>query len=458
MAIIEKRPLKWGLWIGLILLAIAGAAAFVLVPYFNSNTAEAAPFEITDFSGKPEFYSSQKKAWVPVERGMLFTGRDKIRTNGDSEVNFNLGDKIRFRLKENSQLEGVRPKLFAPKEKELKSRLHLLKGTLLGATDKKNHEAGIGPLEISTPSLVAAIRGTVFEVSVDSETGKSSVGVLSGKIEVKSKIGDTVWVTDTQKVEAKQDGTWISEKPMKITSDEWKEMKEAYELLERSAAAEAKQLDLSKKAGSLFQYVFDHGTFYIKKVAFADREFMIDPNTNQVYLNTTYDVFPPGAYVGIYMKTRNFDISKFKGLEFDIRKVGDDTFPDTFRVEMKSKFMIIQAISPKVVKKDWDTVRFLFGIKNPTPITEMVILYANDKVGNNKKGSLEFRNFNLIPYTPEELEAREKQQPAKKTAAAGTKPAAASKPQVSAASKPETVSSAPATSSEKSSGFKKVRL
>lgn len=42
-------------------------------------------------------------------------------------------------------------------------------------------------------------------------------------------------------------------------------------------------------------------------------------------------------------------------------------------------------------------MEFKFYAKKETPINEMVFVFTNKRVGENKKGVLEFQNFNLIP-------------------------------------------------------------
>ncbi|MBI3312713.1 MAG: FecR domain-containing protein [Candidatus Omnitrophica bacterium] len=403
----EISPQKpWGLWIffALILLVIVPFVALAVI-YFQQP--EPDPFRIANFAGHVEVYSHQKNAWVPAERNGKFGTHDKVRTSSGAEVDLRLGDDVFIRLKENSQLEGKRPRLF---DQFLTHRLHLLKGSLIGATDKKFK--GKGHMEITTPVLVAAVRGTLFRVEADEKSGESTISVLRGRLEVSPRQPGTdflpkelvktrpIVIGNTEKVLAKPGEMNLV--PVRISAQDWNQIKEAYELIQKSAAFEAEQLDLSTKAGAFFEYVFDHGTFYTQKFGFAEREFMKDESTGEVHLDIDYDVFSKGSFVGIYMKVRKFDLSDYKGLSFDVRKVDEEGVPEAFKMELKSKGDVARAMKFTEFRKDWRTLEFPFSARQATPLTELTIVFTHDTVGEAKKGALQLRNFNLIPLTEEE--------------------------------------------------------
>lgn len=368
------------------------------------------PFRIANFAGTVEIYSPARNAWLPAERNGKLGAHDKIRTGPDAEVDLRLGDDVYLRLKENSQLEGKGPRLF---DSSLTSRLHLLKGTLIGAAEKRFK--GTGPIEITTPVLVAAVRGTLFRVEVDEKTGESSVSVLHGQLEVSPRNPGPdylprqlvktrpVTIGNTEKVFAKPGEIHLV--PVRISAADWNRMKEAYELIQRSAVFEARQLDLSQKAGTFFQYVFDHGAFFSQKFGFADREFIKDESTGEVYLDVDYDVFPKGSFVGVYMKTRGFDLSEYHGLSFDVRRAAEGGVPDAFKMEIKSKGDVARAMKFSNFKKDWRTLEFQFSARQAAPITELTFVFTHDMVGEAKKGDLQFRNFKLMSLGEEEKAA-----------------------------------------------------
>jgi hypothetical protein len=386
MQIQETRP-KWGILAALfvVLGALAALPFFLLFQPKSSSP----PFEVRNFVGQAEFYAHEKRAWVPLRRGGSLGARDKIRTGPGGEVDLQLPDKIQIRLKENSQAEGPKPKLF---EKELASRLHLLRGAIVSSTEKDF----AGQFEISTPVLVAAVRGTELRVESNPETRESWVGVLRGTAEVRS-IGARKWVTVKALEKTEVKGNAPPMEPVRVSRKEWDRLKEAYELIQKSAALEARQMDLSKEAGNLFQYVFDHGTFYTEKFGYCEREFIKDEATGKVHLEVNYDVFPTGSFAGMYIKTRDLDMSKFKALSFQLRINPEEGFPESFRIELKSGSGIARLFVPREFKPNWQTFQFPLRFNQPTKITEITIVFGNEKAGTHKKGSMALRDLTLEP-------------------------------------------------------------
>ncbi len=335
-----------------------------------------------------EIYSGKDKTWVPLRRGQFLRSDDKIRTGPGIEVDLQVPDQIQMRLKENSELTGQGGKIF---DKETTYRLQLLKGRILGSTEKGFEKRR---MEISTPVLVAAVRGTQFQVGFDAVAEHAKVEVLRGSVEVRSlRVPEVVIVKGLQKTEVSKKGAPSA--PVQVTREEWDQLKEAYELSSRSALLEAQQLDLSRKAGSLFNYVFDHGTFYTPDMGFADREFFQEKTGLSSYLQLKYDVFPAYCYVGMYMKIRDLDLAKFKSVSFDARGDEEEGWPDEFRIEVKTKNGIVAAFTVKDLKPTWRSYQFPIRLSRSAMVTEMTVVISNVKVGSNKKGSVYFRNFNL---------------------------------------------------------------
>lgn len=389
MQIEDSRP-RWGILLGLFVV-LGGLAA---LPFFLYRQPKDLPtYQVQNFIGKVEVYSNENKAWVPVQRGDSLTVRDKIRTGSKGEADLRVPDQIAIRVKENSEIEVQAPRFF---ERSLRYRLHLLRGIILGSTEEKFEGE---QLDISTPTLVAAVRGTMFQVEVQPESGDSSVRVLKGSVKVRSrKGGKAVMVRSLEKTEVKKNAVPLP--PVRVTRQEWDRMKETYELIGRSTAVEARQLDLSKQAGSLFDYVFDHGTFYTPEFGHAEREFTKEEASgNKVYLKIDYDVFPTGSFVGVYIKTRNLDLAKFKGFEFQARVNPEEGAPESMRIEFKTQTGLARVFVPRDFKPTWQDYKYPLIVRAATPITEIALVFSNEKVGNAKKGAFYLRDFNLIPVT-----------------------------------------------------------
>lgn len=378
------------------LLFVAGTAGFFLL---KSSLPQMPSYEIANFSGTPEVYSHKKRDWVPAERGSKFGPNDRIRTNDEkSGVDLRLPGQVALRLKGNSQFEGRERDLF---NQELTHRFHLLRGTILAATQNNGtgHEKRF---EISTPQVVAAVRGTIFKIQADPETQESSVQVLRGSVKVSSGSRYNPKVVIVQSLERTQrKGKGELMEPVRVSREQWDQMKEAYELTAKTAAREAVQTDLAKQGGTLFNYVFDHGAFYTPKIGYCSREFFRDEEGN-VYLEIEYDVFPTGSFVGMYMKTRDLDLSAFEALEFEARRTPDERFPEAFRIELKSSGEVMRGLAFKgaearALKNDWQLYSFPIRSSVATPLSEIDFVFLNSTVGEYKKGLIQIRNVNFIP-------------------------------------------------------------
>ena len=367
-------------------------AALAAVPFFffRLQSQELPSYEIQNFIGKVEVYNAPARGWAPAQRSGKLDVGDKIRTGDKAEVDLRVPNQIHLRIKENSEAEIRRPSLF---DRALRYRLHLVKGSLLGTTEKAFEGK---KLEISTPVLVAAVLGTTFQIEATPETHRSTVRVLEGTVKVKAlKTRKVVMVKALEKTEVT--GGAAPLKPVRVTREEWNKLKEGYDLYEKSAAAEAIQLDLSKEAGSLFKHVFDHGTFYSPNYGFADREFAKDKDSGKVQFKISYDVFPVGSFVGMYIKTRYLDLLHFKAFQFQIRGNKGEGYPQSVKIEFKNGAAVVRAFVPRDFKETWQTFEFPLHFTRSSPITEVTIVVSNEKAGDHKRGAISFRDFNLIP-------------------------------------------------------------
>ncbi len=419
-------PLK-GWLIGLLAVAILawGTRAYFFshkdslpqLPFLSQapQVSTLPPLEIANFTGKPETYSKKDKKWLPLERGTTFEPGGRIRTDEKSEIELRAENQVMLRLKNNSELER---KPILRRAKTESYRLYLIRGLILGATERK---AEIEKwLEVSTPAIVAAIRGTVFAVSAEGPAKKSWVGVLRGTVEVSTpNKAENIAVHDLQKIETNPDGTLG--KAIRISQNEWNEMKEAYELIQKSAAEEAEQMDLSQAAGGLFDNVFDHGTFFTPKVGYAWRNFEKN-SEGKIILSVEYDVFPRGSFVGMYLKMRDMNLANYDALQLKVARVPETGYPEAFKIEIKSKGQVMRTFTPKTFKKEWQTMQFPFRATKDIPVSEITFVFSNEKSGEFTRGALRFSDIKLVPKPPAEKEPA-KPAPALKPAPPAAAPA-----------------------------------
>lgn len=376
---------KWAITLGFFLL-LWGIAA---IPFLIYPPSPSLTYEIQNFSGAAHRYGTAEKSWLPPQRSEVLKVGDRLRTGPQGEIDLKIPGQMRLRLKENSEIEFRAPKFF---ERTHSPRLFLRRGILLGATEKQALPVSV---PMATSSFVATIRECIFQIETNLKSKVSVARVLRGSLEVLPLQGrQTVTVRSLERTEVS--GKRAPQTPVRVDRKEWNQMKEAYELVFKDGASEKRQFDLSKQAGSFFQYVIDHGTFYTPNLGYAEREFFKGEKSGETQMEVGYDVFPLGSLVGVYLKTRDLDLSRFKGLEFEIRGDPKEGVPDSFKIELKSGYGVVRAFKTRGVKGDWQTFQFLWRFTRPKELSEMTFVFSNEKAGNQKKGLVIFRKINLL--------------------------------------------------------------
>ena len=398
MNIRVEKPKTPNYWKPLLaVLVIAGI--LVLWPHLAPRPFSPLAFEILGFEGDVQIYDLQSRSWRVPKRGEGLKTSQQLKTGADGMVNFQVENEIHLRLKQNSELKNEESRVSGKREIY---KLRLAQGVLLGATTRqfeRKQKADQAVLQILTRDYIANIHGAIFRVQATAQLGPDNkVGVLRGFAEVSTP--SPFFQSKGIRIRGLEETSVVGgvvQPATRVNAKSWGFMKESYELLEKSAVMEAEQIDLSKSAGSFFNYVFDHGTFYTPKVGYAGREFFKDPDSGEVLLETEYDVFPAGSFCGVYIKTRDFDISKYAGLSFEVRRNSEEGTPDSFFIEVKSKGNVVRRYAPRTFERTWKRVEFDFRAQKPLPVNEVVFVFTNARAGEAKKGVLEFRHINLIP-------------------------------------------------------------
>ncbi len=364
--------------------------------YLNRNPAvvsESLPgFQVDTFSGDIQVFSASQNSWTQVERGFLLMPGDRLKTGAGAQIEFQIADSIRGRLREDSEI--LFPKNRTAKDHEPAFRIELKKGTCFLASDS---EALPHPLEIALGPMIA-ITQEAFTLAASQESlDQGSLGILRGSAALEDyKNRPLGTLHSMQKLGFKNSKPFAE--PEAMDQRAWQQYHEAYELIEHTAASEAAQLDLSKKAGNLFVYVFDHGTFFTPKMGYANREFTTDPLAGEVYLQIEYDVFPVGSFVGMYLKTRGLDLSKYAALRFQMRRNPKEAgFPEAVKIEVKSPSGTLQSFMLKHPERDWTPVEFPLRFSKPAEIREIALVFMNERIGGYSKGFIQLKNFMLVP-------------------------------------------------------------
>ncbi len=363
-------------------------ALFILVPILvfagsvslflsGPNTKTPHEFEIGRFSGKADFYSRETRNWTGAKRGMprlmtLYPG-DKIRTAIDSDLDLKLKDTFDLRLKASSEIEiisnqrGANLKTFTFK---------LVQGSILGLPDKHFEDPSI---QIETPAFTARIPHASFMAQVG-ENGRSSLSILDGQAEVHPHNSKEVIRLKPLEILNGVPGKENGSEPRRVGYQEWKALNEARDLAVVTAQETAEQLGLRSKAGSFFNDVSDEGAFYRPNWGYAERKFIQDED-DAVMLRLDYDVYPQDSFAGMYFKIKNLDLSKAKRLTLSVKGADEKPLADQFRIELKDRSSVIRGYAVKPIAKDWRFHSFDLNAQRPTPVTELVIVFENSRVG-----------------------------------------------------------------------------
>ncbi len=395
----------------LILLILAGAVAGFVAwnIYTVNNVPSPAPTAVITFlSFTGDVSTSEDGAqWKKPSYGDILKPNHFLQNGKDAETDLKYGETAFVRLKKNSSIQYVSPSRFTP---EISGRLHLENGTLLIASGKETLQASVlGKAKQSlkgdtSTRFINISPETLLLIRTSSETNLTVVSVLRGLVTLKSEApAFSLEISDTEMAEIPLTG---EAKKTRISQEFWKDAREAYELKPKTAATEAAQMDIAKKAGNFFDYVLDHGTFYQQKWGWCEREFVEPEDKTPAYLETTYDVFPRGSWVGVYLKTRNLDLSKFKAFKIEARRIPGRPHPQFVRLEFKSKAQVLQAFAIKMLNAGWENIEFPIRLSKESMISELTIIFTHEKVGSDKSGGFQIRNFTLIPLDPEDMKAR----------------------------------------------------
>lgn len=363
--------------------------------FYYKNASSLLPVAIGPFPGKVEI-SADGKTWQKPVYNTFLKPNTYVRTGPDGEIDLQAGKTVFLRLKQNGLIRFMAPAFFS----KAQARFHVNAGTVLITNQKENIQLSFNPAFDQAPknfwqdvSTQMVESEGIYAVTVDASKKFGRVDVLRGKLIVSSLLPKmSAAIKDMESGEKIGGGAFHK---TKIVQTNWRNAREAYEVKPAAMDAQVSQLDLSKKAGIFFNYALDHGTFYQKNYGWCEREFIVPADGSPAYLEITYDVFPVGSWVGVYIKTKNLDLSKFKTFKVDARRIPGKSHPDNIRLEFKSKYQVVQAYAIKRLNKDWETITFPVRLAKESPINEVTIIFSNNKVGNNKTGGVQFRNFTL---------------------------------------------------------------
>lgn len=114
--------------------------------------------------------------------GASFKSGDKITTGPKSRVDIQLGDKSAIRITSNSSMEFSQ--LLKTQGGSNETKLFFTKGKLYVNVNKENKNDSF---TVSTPTLVAGVRGTAFTIEIDKDED-ATVKVVDGSVAVSPRV------------------------------------------------------------------------------------------------------------------------------------------------------------------------------------------------------------------------------------------------------------------------------
>lgn len=133
----------------------------------------SSPASLLEVSGHADFSLAGSLLWQPVTRGQSLGPGDRLRTHADSRATVQLSDRSVIRINELTVLE-IRAPLGSGKK-----RFRLQKGSIFFLNRESPSD-----IELETPLVTGAIRGTEFLLSTADPDGTTTLALFEGLVEI----------------------------------------------------------------------------------------------------------------------------------------------------------------------------------------------------------------------------------------------------------------------------------
>jgi hypothetical protein len=139
----------------------------------------ASPAEIVSIDGKGEFREARQTTWQPAKVKQMVVASQFVRTGDSSKMALLFADKTPVRLGPNSMFQVEDPGQGAGGQ----TKIDLKQGRVWMHT-----KSAAGGVTVKTPTALAAIRGTDWEIRVDAD-GATTLTVVSGEVAFSNEAG-----------------------------------------------------------------------------------------------------------------------------------------------------------------------------------------------------------------------------------------------------------------------------
>lgn len=198
-AYMTKSPFRLVIVLGVVVLLVVGGV-FGMGWFFQYQKTEkinqGEAILVTMTIGDVQVRKMGSDSWREVSVDDVIEMGDTLRTGAESACELQIVERGVYRLEANTEMLVAK---LVNQEGSLQAKIHVDKGTM-GLKPKKLKEKEV--FEVETSTAVAAVRGTVFMVSV-SEEGDTKVAVVEGKVAVAPKVTSLEKAKEEAKLDAK---------------------------------------------------------------------------------------------------------------------------------------------------------------------------------------------------------------------------------------------------------------
>ncbi|MCS7191405.1 MAG: FecR family protein [Armatimonadetes bacterium] len=193
------------------LVLLVGLIALTLLIFGSIETLRIAPLvaKVTEMNGEvialiPPKLGRKRNVQRPLKVGSLVLAGTTIKTGKESFVTLKWVDEVEMRIGPESELKVTRSS-FNKATKAIEALFRLNLGAVF--VNLKRRLPARSKLELETPAITAAVRGTAYEVKVE-PNGVTTLQVKHGQVIVKTLNGHEVSLQAGQKIIASREGTF----------------------------------------------------------------------------------------------------------------------------------------------------------------------------------------------------------------------------------------------------------
>lgn len=190
---------------------LLGLLALVLLIFGSVETLRIAPLvaKVTELKGEaeailPPKLGRKQKVRRPLKVGSLVLAGTIVKTGKDSFVVLKWVDEVEMRIGSETELKVTRSS-FNKANKAIDALFRLNLGTVF--VNLKRKLPARSRLELETPAITAAVRGTAYEAKVE-PNGLTTLQVQHGQVFVKTVDGKELLLKAGQKIVAAPEGTF----------------------------------------------------------------------------------------------------------------------------------------------------------------------------------------------------------------------------------------------------------